>query len=87
MIIISLYTGAGVSLSPIKTDERKLSPYVRLIAEDGKAITDGAVITTCKDVLETDVPKWTDCEVEELSVDITDTDAVAIIVGGERIDT
>lgn len=59
---IPLYTGGGVSLSPINAEGRKLSAYVRLVAEDGMAITNGKTVTTCADVLATDVPNWKNCE-------------------------
>lgn len=59
---IPLYTGNGVSLSPIEAEGRKLSAYVRLVAEEDMAITNGSRITTCADVLATDVSNWTDCE-------------------------
>lgn len=57
-----LYTGNGVSLSPINAEGRRLSRYVRLIADDEKAITNGVVVTTCTDVLAENVTSWADCE-------------------------
>lgn len=57
-----LYTGGGVSLSPLNAEGRRLSKYVRLIADDGKAITNGVVVTTCTDVLTENVTSWADCE-------------------------
>lgn len=62
MNTMKLYTGNGVSLSPIEAEGRKLSAYVRLVAEDGMAITNGSRITICADVLATDTPNWKDCE-------------------------
>ena len=62
MITMKLYTGNGVSLSPINTEGRKLSAYVRLVAEDGMAITNGSRVTTCADVLAIDASNWKDCE-------------------------
>lgn len=57
---ITLYTGGGVSLSPVFEEGRKISDYVRLIADDGKGITDGNIIKTCIDTKTPDA--WTDCE-------------------------
>lgn len=58
----TLYTGNGVSLSPIWAEGRTESRYVRLIADDGMAITNGETVTVCVDVLAVDAHKWTDCE-------------------------
>lgn len=62
MIQKPLYTGNGVSLSPVNAEGRTLSKYVRLIADDNMAITNGVTVSTCVDVLAEDVAKWTDCE-------------------------
>lgn len=62
MIQKALYTGNGVSLSPIWAEGRTESRYVRLIADDGMAITNGDTVTFCVDVLAEDAHKWTDCE-------------------------
>lgn len=58
----TLYSGAGVSLSPVNAEGRSISKYVRLIAEDGMAITNGKVVTECADVLADSISDWTDCE-------------------------
>lgn len=63
MKIVLLYTGNGVSLSPHNAEGRFISNYVRLIAEEEKAITNGEIITDCIDILTDDISKWTDCEV------------------------
>ena len=55
---INLYTGGGVSHSPVDGDGRTLSAYVRLIAEENQAITDGNQVLSCVDVLETESEKW-----------------------------
>ena len=56
---ITLYTGGGVSLSPVNAEGRRVSEYVRLIAEEGMGITDGSIVTTC---IDTKTPEaWTDC--------------------------
>lgn len=62
MKTVTLYSGAGVSLSPVNAEGRSVSNYVRLIAEDGMAITNGKIVTECVDVLAESVSKWTDCE-------------------------
>lgn len=62
MTELKLYSGNGVSLSPIAAEGRKLSAYVRLVGEDGMAITNGKTVTTCADVLASDAPNWKDCE-------------------------
>lgn len=72
MIRKVLYTGNGVSLSPIWEEGRTESRYVRLIADDGMAITNGETVTVCVDVLAEDAHKWTDCEMppeEEETID------------------
>lgn len=80
MITKELYTGNGVSLSPIEAEGRKLSAYVRLVAEDGMAITNGNTVTTCVDVLATDAPNWTDCDAGELEDEIPAEEALAELV-------
>lgn len=62
MIQKVLYTGNGISLSPVFADGRTESLYIRLIADDGKAITNGDIVTVCVDVLKENVSLWTDCE-------------------------
>lgn len=64
-----LYTGGGVSLSPIYAEGRTESSYVRLIADEGMAITNGEVITVCVDVPAADVDKWADCGLPEEVID------------------
>lgn len=65
MIVKELYTGNGVSLSPKFEEGRTLSNYVRLVADENMAITDGTRILTCVDVLNSDVENWHDCELPE----------------------
>lgn len=62
MKTVTLYSGSGVSLSPVNDIGRVVAKYVRLIAEDGMAITNGKIVTECADVLVASVPDWTDCE-------------------------
>ena len=62
MIQKTLYTGNGVSLSPVYAEGRTESKYIRLTADDGKAITNGNTVTVCVDVLKADASLWTNCE-------------------------
>ena len=65
MIQKALYTGNGVSLSPIWAEGRTESRYVRLIADKGMAITNGDAVTVCVDVLAEDAQNWRDCKMPE----------------------
>lgn len=84
MIQKTLYTGNGVSLSPMYEEGRTESKYVRLIADEGKAITNSVTVTACVDVLKSDADTWTDCELpsEEAGEELTAEEALAIITGG-----
>lgn len=62
MKIVTLYTGGGVSLSPVNDKGRRVSKYVRLIAEEGMAITNGTLVTFCADILASTVECWSDYE-------------------------
>ena len=79
---IALYTGGGVSLSPVYVEGRTESRYVRLIADDGMMITNDVTVTTCADVLATDADKWRDCQPVEHDEEIPDSEALSIIMGG-----
>lgn len=70
MKTVPLYTGNGVSLSPLFDEGRKMSSYVRLIADDGKMITDGKMTTMCADVLSINAGMWTDCEAVDIADDM-----------------
>lgn len=59
---VRLYTGDGVSLSPQNGEGRTVSQYTRLIADDGKAITNGSIVTICIDVPNAEIVNWSDCE-------------------------
>lgn len=72
---IILYTGGGVSLSPIPAEGRTLSKYVRLIADEGRAITNGEAVTTCVDTLTPEV--WTDCDMPTDEEELTAEEALA----------
>jgi hypothetical protein len=62
---VILYTGNGVSLSPVYAEGRAESKYVRLVADDGKAITNGETVSVCVDVLKENAFLWTDCDLPE----------------------
>ena len=57
-----LYTGNKVYFSIHKRDGMEESDFIRLTAEEGKAITDGEDITTTADVPEEYAEQWVDCE-------------------------
>lgn len=79
----TLYTGAGVSLSPEAGDGRRVSAYVRLDAENGAGITDGTSITTSINVKVTETAMWKDCNAPNPeAADIPAEDALGIITGG-----
>lgn len=82
MTRITLYTGNGVSLSPQNADGRQMSDYVRLIADEGKGITDGKTTTTCVDVFAENVGLWSDCELpEDDEATIEDYEAALVELG------
>ena len=75
MIKKTLYTGNGVSLSPVYAEGRTESRYVRLIADEGRAITDGDTVTVCVDVLRIDTDRWADCDMpDEAPEEATEAD-------------
>lgn len=57
MNTITLYTGNGASLSPSPTG-RIESDYVRLVADDGKMLTNGLKSAYCIDVHKNDASNW-----------------------------
>lgn len=65
MRIVRLYSGNGVSYTLEFADGMKEADKVRLIADEGKAITNGIVTLTCKDVNPEEVNNWSDCEFTE----------------------
>ena len=87
MRTITLYTGGGVSLSPTKREGSVEADYVRLVAEDGYAITNGEYVEDVIDVRKEDVQNWHDCELPptppEPEPEIDDAEAFNIIFGGE----
>ncbi len=82
MIQKKLFQGNGVSLTPVYTVGRRESAYVRLIAEENMAITDGVTVSTCADVRISDTERWADCDPAEQE-ELTDREALAIILGGD----
>ena len=81
MTEITLYTGGGVSLSPVYADGRRISSYVRLVADDGKSLRKGEIVSTCVDVLAEDVSNWTEIDAPAQEDELTDEEALAIILG------
>lgn len=77
MIQKILYTGNGVSLSPVYAEGRTESKYVRLIAYDGMAITNGTAVTVCVDVPKENAYFWTDCELPPEEPGLTETEQKA----------
>lgn len=57
MKTITLYTGNGASLSPNPTG-RTESDYVRLVADNGKILTNGFDAVYCIDVHKSNISKW-----------------------------
>ena len=62
MTQITLYTGGGVSLSPVYVDGRTESEYVRLVADAGMMLVKNGKTAFCIDVLNTDVNGWNEIE-------------------------
>ena len=56
--------------------------YVRLIADEGKVLTDGTNEWNCVDVLPEDVGKWSEIDAPVTDEPISDTEALQIITGG-----
>ncbi len=77
-----LYTGGGVSLSPVYAEGRRESAYVRLVADDGKALQKGEIVSPCVDVLADDVSNWVEIDAPAPEDELTDAEALAIILGG-----
>lgn len=56
--------------------------YVRLIADEGKVLTNGTNEWNCVDVLPEDVGKWSEIDAPATDEPISDTEALQIITGG-----
>nr|DAV01121.1 MAG TPA: hypothetical protein [Bacteriophage sp.] len=86
MIEMKLYTGGGVSFSPVQREGSVESDYVRLVADEGYAITNGDDVTTVIDVPKADVSNWSDCALPtppDPDPDIDDSEALGILLGGD----
>ena len=87
MTIIPLYTGGGVSLSPQNAPDRTLSDFIRLVADEGYAITNGNIITEVIDIPQDEASLWQNCEKPptppEPEPEATAEEALAILLGGE----
>ena len=83
MTTITLYTGGGVSLSPVYAEGRTESAYVRLVADEGKALQKGEIVSPCVDVLASDVSNWTEIDEPIEDDDIDPAEAFDIIFGGD----
>ena len=77
-----LYTGGGVSLSPVYEEGRSESDYVRLVADEGMMLQKDEQTAVCVDVLKMDIPNWSEVEYSEPEPDIDNTEAFDIIFGG-----
>ena len=86
MKTVTLYTGGGVSLSPKQIPGSVEAEFVRLVADDGFAITDGNAVLAVADVNKAEVSLWTDCDLPPVppdpDPDIDDAEAFDIIFGG-----
>ena len=73
----------GITTSPTKPDAGDYRLKYRLIADEGKALTDGTIVTGCVDVespegwTETDAPEYGD----EMSKDAQYAEAGKILLG------
>ena len=65
MNVNTLWTGNGVSFSPIYYDGMTDSGFVRITAANGMAITDGNTVTICVDRPCSEADRWEDCEKDE----------------------
>ena len=81
MTQMTLYTGGGVSLSPVRAEGRTESDYVRLIADEGMMLVNGERSTLCVDVLRTDAADWQEVGYDEPDPDLDGAEALAILLG------
>lgn len=82
MTTIILYTGEGVSLSPIYKENRVESNYIRLIADDGKILQKEDITSICIDVLSSDASNWTEIERPPDEPELNNNEALEILLGG-----
>lgn len=83
MRTIVLYSGMGASLTPLYVEGRTRSAYIRLVADEGKAITNGIKTADCIDILSADVENWYEIDAPQEEEEISDSDALSIIIGEE----
>ena len=81
MTEMTLYTGAGVSLSPVYEEGRTDSGYRRLVAGTGKALQKGQTIAPCIDVPVSDVENWEEID-DPFKEELDDSEAIEILLGG-----
>lgn len=81
MTTITLYTGGGVSFSPVYAEGRSVSAYVRLVADDGKVLQNGDIIATCADVPSAEVGNWAEIDAPVADDDLTPEEALSILLG------
>lgn len=78
---ITLYSGAGASLTPVYADGRFEADFVRLVADDGMMLKKGDKTTLCVDVLKTDAPNWSEVEYAEPEPEPTAEEILDILLG------
>ena len=60
----------GMTVTPVRPSEAGFrTDYVRLVADDGKIITDGEIVTCCVDVHTDDAGRWTELAEEPIAED------------------
>lgn len=82
---MTLYTGAGKTLSPRRENGMTEAKYVRLIAEDGMAVSNGSLVLFVADVPAEEVALWRDCDAPQQDEvpDATAHEILNIILGGD----
>lgn len=83
MTQIILYTGGGVTLSPVYAEGRTESQYVRLVADDGKILQHGDVMTPCIDVNRNDIGDWQEVDAPIIEDEPDPTELLSILLGGD----
>lgn len=83
MTVMTLYTGGGVSLSPVPGEGRIESEYVRLVADEGMVVSDGETFTECIDIRSSDVSKWSETDPPDPDPDVDDAEAFQYLFGGD----
>lgn len=76
-----LWVGKGVSRTLSYEEGMTDSGYVRIFADDGRAITDGSIVAVCIDRPAQDIPLWSDCEPEDEDATAGDYEAALAEVG------